>query len=70
MEKNINFKSTYLETRYKQEIDIVEELVRIKGYDKVLKLLILKKAKIKQTLNNKQKLFHFASEIYGIKGLY
>ena len=41
-----------------QEIDIIEELVRIHGYDKI-KIIEPEKIRKKQTLNNKQRLFHF-----------
>ena len=43
----------------KEDIDLIEELTRIKGYDKV-PLINPKKENIKDTLNYKQKLFHFA----------
>ena len=41
-----------------QEVDIVEELVRIKGYDQI-KMIEPKKVRNKDTLNKTQKLFHF-----------
>jgi Phenylalanyl-tRNA synthetase beta subunit len=41
-----------------QEIDIVEEVTRIIGYDKI-KTELPEKVRIKPTLNKQQKLFHF-----------
>ncbi len=51
----------------KEDIDLIEELVRIKGYDKV-PLIDPKKENIKDTLNNKQKLFHFSQRSVASKG--
>ena len=51
----------------KEDIDLIEELTRIKGYDKV-PLIIPKKENIKDTLNYKQKLFHFAQRAVASKG--
>jgi phenylalanyl-tRNA synthetase beta chain len=50
-----------------QEIDIVEELVRIKGYDQI-KTIEPEKGRKKQTLNQKQKLFHFLQRSMASKG--
>ena len=50
-----------------QEVDIVEELVRIKGYDKI-KMIEPEKIRIKKTLNNTQKLFHFLQRAIASKG--
>ena len=52
-----------------QEIDIVEELVRIKGYDKI-KLIEPEKFRGKSTLNHKQKLFHFLQRSIASKGYF
>ncbi len=52
-----------------QEIDIVEELVRIKGYDKI-KLVEPEKFRGKSTLNHKQKLFHFLQRSIASKGYF
>ena len=52
-----------------QEIDIVEELVRIKGYDKI-KLVEPEKSRGKSTLNHKQKLFHFLQRSIASKGYF
>ena len=50
-----------------QEIDIVEELVRISGYDKIRTIDPIKKRK-KSTLNKSQKLFHFLQRSIASKG--
>ena len=50
-----------------QEIDIVEELVRIHGYDKI-KIIEPEKSRNKPTLNNKQRLFHFFQRSMASKG--
>ena len=50
-----------------QEIDIVEELVRIKGYDQI-KIVEPEKNRKKQTLNYKQKLFHYLQRSIASKG--
>jgi len=51
----------------KEDIDLIEELTRIKGYDKV-PLINPEKENIKDTLNHKQKLFHFAQRSVASKG--
>jgi len=51
----------------KEDIDLVEELTRIKGYDKV-PLINPEKENIKDTLNYKQKLFHFSQRSVASKG--
>ena len=51
----------------KQEIDIVEEIVRIHGYDKI-KIVEPEKVRNKPTLNTKQKLFHFLQRSIASKG--
>ncbi|MDB3903517.1 phenylalanine--tRNA ligase subunit beta [Candidatus Pelagibacter sp.] len=50
-----------------QEVDIVEELVRIKGYDQI-KMIEPKKIRNKDTLNKTQKLFHFLQRAIASKG--
>ena len=50
-----------------QEIDIVEELVRISGYNKIRIIDPIKKRK-KSTLNKSQKLFHFLQRSIASKG--
>ena len=52
-----------------QPIDVVEELARIKGYDKI-KTIEPEKARLKQTLNKTQKLFHFLQRAVASKGYY
>ena len=48
-------------------IDIVEELARIKGYDKI-KTIEPKRERLKPTLNKTQKLFHFLQRSVASKG--
>ena len=50
-----------------QEVDIVEELVRIKGYDQI-KIIEPEKVRKKNTLNPTQKLFHFLQRAVATKG--
>ena len=50
-----------------QEIDIIEELVRIHGYDKI-KIIEPERIRKKSTLNKKQKLFHFLQRSIASKG--
>ncbi|QIZ20960.1 phenylalanine--tRNA ligase subunit beta [Candidatus Pelagibacter giovannonii] len=50
-----------------QEVDIVEELVRIKGYDQI-KVIEPEKVRNKDTLNKTQKLFHFLQRAIASKG--
>ena len=50
-----------------QPIDVVEELVRIYGYDKIKKIDPLK-MRSKPTLNKTQKLFHFLQRSIATKG--
>ena len=50
-----------------QEIDIVEELVRISGYDKIKTIDPIKK-RVKPTLTQSQKLFHFLQRSIASKG--
>jgi phenylalanyl-tRNA synthetase beta chain len=50
-----------------QEVDIVEELVRIKGYEQI-KIIEPKKIRKKSTLNQIQKLFHFLQRAIASKG--
>ena len=52
-----------------QPIDIVEEVVRIKGYDKI-KTTVPEKVRTKPTLNKEQKLFHFLQRAVASKGYY
>ena len=50
-----------------QEVDVVEELVRIKGYDQI-KMIEPQRKRIKNTLNSKQKLFHLLQRSIASKG--
>jgi len=50
-----------------QDIDLVEELVRIKGYNKI-PLINPEKDRVKETLNSRQKLFHFSQRAIASKG--
>jgi len=52
-----------------QPIDIVEEIVRIKGYNNI-KTLEPEKIRIKDTLNKQQKIFHFLQRSVASKGYY
>ena len=52
-----------------QEIDIIEELVRIHGYDKI-QIIEPEKSRKKPTLNNKQRLFHFLQRSMASKGFF
>ena len=52
-----------------QEIDLIEELIRIKGFDKI-NLVEPEKARSKETLNFQQKLFHLAQRSISNKGYY
>ena len=50
-----------------QEVDVVEELIRIKGYEQI-ELIEPQKVRQKETLNKKQKLFHFLQRAVASKG--
>jgi len=50
-----------------QEVDIVEELVRIKGYKKI-KTIDPERVRKKKTLNQAQRLFHFLQRAIASKG--
>jgi phenylalanyl-tRNA synthetase beta chain len=50
-----------------QEIDLIEELIRIKGFDKI-ELIKPEKSRDKETLNFKQKLFHLSQRALASKG--
>ena len=52
-----------------QPVDIVEEIVRIKGYNNI-KTLEPEKTRVKPTLNKQQKLFHFLQRSIASKGYY
>jgi len=50
-----------------QDIDLIEELIRIKGFDKI-ELIKPEKIRVKDTLNFKQKLFHLSQRALASKG--
>ena len=50
-----------------EDIDIIEELIRIKGFDKI-SLIHPEKERSKETLNFKQKLFHLSQRAVASKG--
>ncbi|MDC0449516.1 phenylalanine--tRNA ligase subunit beta [Pelagibacteraceae bacterium] len=50
-----------------QDIDLIEELIRIKGFDKI-ELIKPEKNREKETLNFKQKLFHLSQRALASKG--
>ncbi len=52
-----------------QEIDLIEELIRIKGFDKI-KLVEPEKIRNKDTLNFQQKLFHLGQRSTSNRGYY
>ena len=52
-----------------QEIDVVEELVRISGYDKI-KIIDPTKERTRSTLTQAQKLFHFLQRAVASKGYF
>ncbi len=65
--KNLQLKIPTWRPDISQEVDIVEELIRIKGYEKI-ELIEPQKIRQKQTLNKKQKLFHFLQRAVASKG--
>ena len=52
-----------------QPIDIVEDIVRVKGYENI-KSVDPEKIRLKDTLNNQQKMFHFIQRAIASKGYY
>ena len=67
--KELNLKVPTWRPDILQPIDIVEEIVRIKGYDRI-KTELPEKTRNKQTLNPHQKLFHFLQRSVASKGYY
>ena len=51
----------------KQDIDIIEELIRIKGFDKI-SLIHPERKRSKETLNFSQKIFHLSQRAVATKG--
>ena len=54
-------------TDVSQDVDLIEEIIRIKGFDKI-ELIEPEKKRIKETLNYKQKLFHLSQRSLASKG--
>ena len=50
-----------------QDVDLIEELIRIKGFDKI-KLIEPEKKREKETLNYKQKIFHLSQRSLASRG--
>ena len=67
--KHFGFSCSSWRPDIEQEIDIVEEIARIIGYDKI-KTELPEKVRIKPTLNNQQKLFHFLQRSVASKGYF
>ena len=65
--KSLSLKVPSWRPDVEQEIDIIEELVRIHGYDKI-QIIQPEKSRKKPTLNNKQRLFHFLQRSMASKG--
>ena len=65
--KNIKVSPPSWRPDLKEDIDLIEELARIKGYDKI-PLINPEKENIKDTLNYKQKLSHFSQRSVASKG--
>ena len=65
--KNLQLKIPTWRPDISQEVDVVEELIRIKGYGQI-KLIEPQKIRQKETLNKKQKLFHFLQRAVASKG--
>ena len=65
--KSLSLKIPSWRPDIEQEIDIIEELVRIHGYDKI-QIIEPNKNRKKKTLNNKQRLFHFFQRSIASKG--
>jgi len=65
--KNLQLKIPSWRPDIYQEVDVVEELIRIKGYEQI-KLIEPQKIRQRETLNKKQKLFHFLQRAVASKG--
>jgi phenylalanyl-tRNA synthetase beta chain len=66
---SLNLKVPSWRPDIEQEIDIIEELVRIHGYNKI-QTIEPEKIRKKPTLNNKQRLFHFIQRSMASKGFF
>ena len=67
--KNLNVVIPTWRPDVNQEIDLIEELIRIKGFDKI-NLVEPEKVRNKETLNFQQKLFHLGQRSISNKGYY
>jgi phenylalanyl-tRNA synthetase beta chain len=67
--KNLNVIIPTWRPDINQEIDLIEELIRIKGFDKI-NLVEPEKVRHKETLNFQQKLFHLGQRSISNKGYY
>ena len=67
--KNLNVIIPTWRPDVNQEIDLIEELIRIKGFDKI-NLVEPEKVRNKETLNFQQKLFHLGQRSISNKGYY
>ena len=65
--KNLQLKIPTWRPDISQGVDVVEELIRIKGYEQI-ELIEPQKIRQKETLNKKQKLFHFLQRAVASKG--
>ena len=65
--KSLTLKVPTWRSDIEQEIDIIEELVRIHGYDKI-QIVEPEKSRTKPTLNKKQRLFNFLQRSIASKG--
>ncbi len=65
--KNFNIEIPSWRPDVKQDIDIIEELIRIKGFDKI-SLIHPERKRSRETLNFKQKLFHLSQRAVASKG--
>jgi phenylalanyl-tRNA synthetase beta chain len=65
--KNLKVKVPTWRPDISLEEDLIEELIRIKGFDKI-KLIKPEKNRINETLNFKQKLFHLSQRALASKG--
>jgi phenylalanyl-tRNA synthetase beta chain len=54
-------------TDVSQDVDLIEEIIRIKGFDKI-KLIEPEKKRVKETLDFKKKLFHLSQRSLASKG--
>ena len=65
--KNLKVEIPSWRTDVTQDVDLIEELIRIKGFDKI-ELIEPEKKRTKETLNYRQKLFHLSQRSLASKG--